>query len=612
MYIERVQIEEGFLDGLDVSFAPGLNVIIGARGTGKSSLLELIRFCLDSKNYSEETKKRSYDHAVSVLGGGQITITLRDGDYKVIVSRTVDHNKPDSTGTYSKPLVFSQSEIESVGLEPSGRLKILDGFTKDNEKLKTLTDQAVSVIKSLSSDISDVKKNVELLEAQLSEISSIEEKIKALKPKEKEVASFSADANKKSEELETLSKKLTAFAVETDQINRFQEDLQTFQNSLDRAVSNIPKYTQASKNDASKLEILIAKLNLISGDLHKIRAGVSGVRKEADEIFNKINIDRQKLNEKSRTLRSSIEDLQKGAGSIIRESQKLKERIAQLEALKVRVEQNKETLKNLFEKRAEQLDILEQYRLSKFEERSRAEQHINALLEPQIKIEVIQSGLIENYTAIIMDALKGSGLQYRSLAPQIAEHIAPRELLELVDEIDADGLSNIAGINPERATKILIALSDADLGDIATAHIEDIVSFKLLDGGDYKDFSELSTGQRCTVILPLILEHKDKIVLIDQPEDHIDNAFITNTLIKAILRRANKGQMILTTHNANIPVLGDADKVIQMSSDGNRGYVEEAGELSDPSIIEAISSVMEGGAEAFKRRAKFYKLLELK
>src|SRR5208337_1390523 len=70
MYIERVQIEEGFLDGLDVTFVPGLDVIIGARGTGKTSLIELIRFCLGVKGYTTESARRSVDHALSVLGSG--------------------------------------------------------------------------------------------------------------------------------------------------------------------------------------------------------------------------------------------------------------------------------------------------------------------------------------------------------------------------------------------------------------------------------------------------------------------------------------------------------------------------------------------------------------
>lgn len=65
IHIERIQIEEGFLNGLDVWPLPGLAVMIGARGTGKTSLVELIRFCLDVPGYTPESNRRSRDHALS-------------------------------------------------------------------------------------------------------------------------------------------------------------------------------------------------------------------------------------------------------------------------------------------------------------------------------------------------------------------------------------------------------------------------------------------------------------------------------------------------------------------------------------------------------------------
>ena len=75
MHIQRVQVDEGFLDGLDVTFTSGLNVIIGSRGTGKTSLIEIIRFCLDASSTTTETTRRSRDHALSILGSGQVTVT---------------------------------------------------------------------------------------------------------------------------------------------------------------------------------------------------------------------------------------------------------------------------------------------------------------------------------------------------------------------------------------------------------------------------------------------------------------------------------------------------------------------------------------------------------
>ena len=149
-------------------------------------------------------------------------------------------------------------------------------------------------------------------------------------------------------------------------------------------------------------------------------------------------------------------------------------------------------------------------------------------------------------------------------------------------------------------------MREGGIGDIATCLIEDSVDFYLLDGTEFKELSHLSTGQRCTVILPIVLEHRDRIIIVDQPEDHIDNAFIAETLIKSIRNRSNNSQIIFTTHNANIPVLGEADRVIYMASDGRRGYVKLEQSLEHKDTVSAINSVMEGGKEAFETRAKFY------
>jgi hypothetical protein len=86
----------------------------------------------------------------------------------------------------------------------------------------------------------------------------------------------------------------------------------------------------------------------------------------------------------------------------------------------------------------------------------------------------------------------------------------------------------------------------------------------------------------------------------------VRDAFIVETLIRAILERSSDSQLLVSTHNANIPVLGNASLVVQLASDGHRGFVQWTGPLDSPAIVHAISSVMEGGLEAFRRRAEFY------
>src|SRR5208337_2518431 len=150
MYIERVQIEEGFLDGLDVTFVPGLDVIIGARGTGKTSLIELIRFCLGVKGYTTESARRSVDHALSVLGSGQVTVTLADAPGKTVVTRTASDASPRSAGPFNPPIIFSQTEIENVGLQAVGRLQLLNSFLVGVRRTDAQEAEVSTEIQSLS------------------------------------------------------------------------------------------------------------------------------------------------------------------------------------------------------------------------------------------------------------------------------------------------------------------------------------------------------------------------------------------------------------------------------------------------------------------------------
>lgn len=167
MHIERIQIEEGFLNGFDVSPLLGLNVIIGARGTGKTSLIELIRFCLNVDGFTPETSRRSREHALSVLGSGQITLTLVDGDRRIVVSRSANEEGPRMSGPFLPPIILSQTEIETVGLQPGGRLRLLDGFLGDQHGITTAEANAAATVRSTTAEAGAIRKDIEQLNSQL-------------------------------------------------------------------------------------------------------------------------------------------------------------------------------------------------------------------------------------------------------------------------------------------------------------------------------------------------------------------------------------------------------------------------------------------------------------
>ena len=170
MRIERVQVEEGFLDGLDVVFAPGLNVIIGERGTGKTSLIELIRFCLGVEGHTVDSGRRSLDHARSVLGSGQVTVTLSDVERQILVTRTTSDDSPRASAPFRQPIILSQTEIEAVGLQAQGRLRLLDDFRTSQSTTGLTEPQASGEVRSLTAEAGAQRREIDELAAHVEEI----------------------------------------------------------------------------------------------------------------------------------------------------------------------------------------------------------------------------------------------------------------------------------------------------------------------------------------------------------------------------------------------------------------------------------------------------------
>jgi len=607
MHIERIQVEEGFLDGLDVVFKPGLNVIIGHRGTGKTSLIELIRFCLGVKGYTNESARRSTDHAVAILGSGQVTITLSFRGQQVTVSRSTEEPEPRCSSSFVAPTVFSQTEIESVGLQGSGRLMLLDGFVKDRRRSEGEELVAIGDVHSLTSELDVLRRDIGELERQVTDLPLIEEQLTQLIASEAEVSKISSEAANKKHSLDQIVRQSSSAALATSVIDRFLQSIGRLRSAVATAQQSIPP-TQSWPIEAG-----VDAIAECWTSLSKVRQYLDAAAKEivaaqakASQANESATKARLAFEEQARPLRKEIENLQAGAGSIVRKEQQLKERKAHLQSLNTDLSEKNRAFKDLKQRRDAALDRLDAARLAKFNTRLSIAKDLTAILGPKIRIDIEQAGQFEGLSSVLAEALRGSGLRYTDLSLTLAERVSPRELLNAVEANDYETVADAANISKDRAARVIAQLREADLGHLSTILVDDNVSLQLLDGQDYKNFSDLSTGQRCTVVLPIILRHTDRVLVVDQPEDHIDNAFIVDTLIKSLLSRPQDSQFIFATHNANIPVLGNADQVIHLSSDGRRGFVNVAAPLDDKRVVHAITNVMEGGASAFLQRAAFY------
>jgi chromosome segregation protein len=123
-----------------------------------------------------------------------------------------------------------------------------------------------------------------------------------------------------------------------------------------------------------------------------------------------------------------------------------------------------------------------------------------------------------------------------------------------------------------------------------------------------KQLKHHSLGQRASALILFVLSQRDNdLVIIDQPEDDLDNQTIYEDVIKLVKRLKAKTQFIFATHNPNIPVLGDADQVIACAYTDDTILVK-TGSIDSPELQEAIVSIMEGGSEAFERRKEIYQV----
>jgi len=127
----------------------------------------------------------------------------------------------------------------------------------------------------------------------------------------------------------------------------------------------------------------------------------------------------------------------------------------------------------------------------------------------------------------------------------------------------------------------------------------------------FKNIEELSLGQQVVAILTFIMSYGKFIgdnspFIIDQPEDNLDNQYIYKNLVKSLQELKNSRQVIIVTHNSTIVTNADAEQVIVLDSENNRGYIKKTGYLSDMQIMRLILVHLEGGEEAFRRKGLSY------
>ncbi len=616
--IRSIEVTSGFLEDLNLSFDRGLNCIIGPRGTGKSTVQEMVRFALNVMpgRKGDPVQKRVQSLIDTNLSGGRVELTIETKDdlvYTISRSANEDPILVDSSGN-TLPMspqvaqifradIYSQNEIEYIAETPHYQLDLLDKFEEENLRaVRAKIGETVRALESNASAILPLADEQANLEGELIQLEGIRERLKGFSNEGGDSAPIvnQAHIKKASRDRETR-----IVADSASGLLSLAEEIQEIIDVIDsRGTEEIPRDLKEGPNGEIVSRIQVAT-----------RSGVG----EAKNMLAKV-VDLLKTTNQS--VRGEIADLEKRHAAQELEFRKTLETQQQNQArsaerIKLEKQQNEllskagrlEEVKTLIKKHVAQREILlarlSEERDRRFEIRQKVASHLNEQLLPSIRVTVTQNADQEAFRRVLEEALRGSRIQQRSVAGSISAAISPQELGEMVRQEDQTGLQRATGINLKQAATVIKCLAPPDqLMTLEVVDSEDLPLIELCDNDVYKASSELSTGQKCTAILPILMLESANPLMIDQPEDNLDNSYVFESIVTSVRNVKTRRQLIFVTHNPNIPVLGEAELVLVMQSNGHSGAVKMCGGVDD--CRDEIINLLEGGKDAFRLRGERY------
>jgi energy-coupling factor transporter ATP-binding protein EcfA2 len=616
--IEKIEISGGFLPGLSVTIPQGLTCIIGARGSGKSTLVEAVRFALCG--ISAAPKHCADLIQANLAGGALVTITaFADGSNRYTIKRGLKQNPvlltSDSRaintvdldrGTFLPLDAYSSIEIEAIADEALGhrRRNLLDELRSDQMRSIHLSlAESTRALETNADRIRTAQRTIDDLTEQIEELGDVRARLSALAPSDRESA----------EDFVRLSRQQQLDQREIAKLDSADRDLKTFEETLERLRTEAQKVFAARlAEEQSAADTLRHYDRLLAASMAPVEKHLSAIQTKIREAQEALAQARQSVSEIHMSHAGDLAKLtalNQAASERARVRASLEQQVAKLEALEQqRVELNTES-NALFERRKSlKTDhILMRDRVSTMRDEVASELQHEA--GERVRIRVMRNADHLSYQQMLMEGLKGARVRNQNEILATLMQLRPEQLAQLLQSNDLDSFDELTHFGRERSLKILDAFREGvDPLTLEITAIEDRIAIELnvatAGRPHFKDASDLSRGQKCTALLPILLARRDNPLIIDQPEDNLDNHFIFETVVNAVQRMKKRRQMIFITHNANIPVLAEAELVLVMTSDGRIGAIEKRGSVDE--CREQIIDLLEGGREAFELRSRRY------
>lgn len=654
IFIESIDVTNSkFLGSFRLNFNEQYNALIGGRGTGKSTILEYTRWGLCDQtvktgNFEEldiiQKRRDNLINKTLTAVGGEVRITMLKNNIKHIVKRNSTSREillkigdedfqrvsEDDIRKILPIQSYSQKQLSDVGVKTEELKRFIEQPIKG--KLEgisySLDDTNVKLRESYNQVIRKKRVQGEISNFNL-EGTSIGDQVKGIRVSLKGI----------SPEDQLIIDKKSKYEIEKTIIDNTQTELALFDERADDLLDLLKLYPEPIEPLLGNVENkdLIKELETI------VKSKFEKITKAAEElksIFNEANVkDYDILIDKWQAKQRDFNIQYEAAKGKSQSSQDQLNTIKQLEdrlsEINTKITDRKSILKELGSPEDDYAEYKNKWKdlhLEKVDILNTQASKFSGLSDGLIKAEVTKNINLSVFKDKLRSILEGTRIRedridalldhIRNHQDPILEFIALTNELRLLaefryDEENPEDLPNTpildsTGFTVDHKFKIQAKITTDDWLQLSVAELDFDPEFYYTTNnelGDEIPFRDASAGQQATALLTVLLNQPGIPLLIDQPEDDIDNRAIGN-IIKSIWKAKKKRQLIFTSHNANLVVNGDAELVIccdyKDTSSQTRGIIKAEGAIDNKLIKLEITSVMEGGEKAFRLRKDKY------
>lgn len=611
----------GFLDGAAVHFNENLNVLVGGRGTGKSTVIESLRYVLGLDPLGEDARKAHEGIVRHVLGSGtKISLLLRShrpNKQEYRIERTIP-NPPVVRDQNGNIMNLAPSAI-APQVEVFGQHEISE-LTKSPEKLTRLLERFVERDATLDRRKADVRRQLEQSRRKIldsdKEFLQVEERLAALPALEEMLKRFQeARLEERLKEQSLLVREEQVLKTSVGRVGPYREIVEDLRRALpiDRAfVSQKALEGLPGGEILAEIETVLSALNReLDAVAKQLQEALDGADQRLASVKTRWEVRKKEVQAAYEKILRELQKSKVDGEEFIR----LRRQIEELRPLRERQTILQRARKEYEDRRRSLLAEWEDVKAEEFRQLERAAKKVSKQLAERVRVQVTFAGNREPLFQLLKDRV-GGRLSESLEALRQAESLSLKELSDAWRS-GRDALAQRYKMTPAQADRLAQAPSEVVM-EVEELDLAPTTQIELNVAGEgqpaqWQKLEGLSTGQKATAVLLLLLLESDAPLVVDQPEDDLDNRFITEGVVPKMREEKRRRQFVFATHNANIPVLGDAELIVGLTASGEAGQEgrarmpkEHMGSIDARPVRELVEEVLEGGREAFEMRRLKY------